>query len=91
MVLAFLPVVPRLGVDLSTQTAVVMVLAIIIVMVVIVGVVVLLVVSMLLRRVMLMRSFVVVMCGMVSSMAARETLSGVKTRDHGHRCASQEI
>ena len=90
MVLALLPVVPRLGVYLSTQTSVVMVLAMVIVIVVIVGFVVLLAVPMILRRVMFVRSFVVVMCGMVCQMAARETRSGVNTRDRGPRCAGQE-
>jgi hypothetical protein len=90
VVLAFLPVLSRLGVDLSRKTAVVMVIVVVVVTVVIVGVLGLLVVPMLLRRVMFVRSFMVVMCGVVCQMAARETRSGVKTRDRGPRCPGQE-
>jgi hypothetical protein len=65
VVLAFLPVLSRLGVDLSRKTAVVMVIVVAIVTVVVVGVLGLLVVPMLLCRVMYVRLFAVVMCGMM--------------------------
>jgi len=65
VVLAFLPVLSRLGVDLSRKTAVVMVIVVVVVTVVVVGVLGLLVVPMLLRRVMHVRLFVLVMCGMM--------------------------
>ena len=89
MVLAFLPVESRLGVDLSSRTAFVIVLTIVIVIVVIVGIVEHLVVLMVLSRVMLVRSFVVMVSGMVWTL--RETLFGGKTRDRGHRSAGKEI
>jgi hypothetical protein len=51
VVLAFLPVLSRLGIDLSRKTAVVMVIVVVVVTVVVVGVLGLLVVPMLLCRV----------------------------------------
>jgi hypothetical protein len=65
VVLAFLPVLSRLGVDLSRKTAVVMVIVVVVVTVVVVGVLGLLVVPMLLCRVMHVRLFAVMMCGMM--------------------------
>ena len=92
MVLAFLPVVPRLGVDISPESAVVMVVVVVVVTVVVVGVVGLLVVPMIRRRVMHMCRFVAVMTGMMSpSMAARETLSGVKAHGRRYNGTGEEI
>lgn len=89
VVLAFLPVVSRLGLDLSSQSAVVMVLAIAIVIVVVVGVVKRLAVLMVLRRVMHVRHFMMVMTEMVPpTMAVCETLFGVEACERRHRSTS---
>ncbi len=90
MVLAFLPVVSGLGVDVFHKAAVVMVIAVIVVIVVVVGVVAFVAVPMLLRRVMRVRHFVVVMCGMMA-VADRQNLPGAEARGRRHHGTGQGI